>query len=154
MGARNRDDVDAALKKGDLKFRLNGFKLKGSWVLVKTRGYGGAPQQLAADQARDDWAGPIDITEFAPLSVKTPDADLADILAGDTRPLAQQRAGQGRRHRRDVQEDHRARAEMKAPANISHEDREEHEGKDRKSRRPKPPTKTAKPRKRRKPLNS
>ncbi len=32
------DDVDAALKKGDLKFTLDGYKLKGSWVLVKTSG--------------------------------------------------------------------------------------------------------------------
>src|SRR3954465_5557413 len=32
------DDVDAALKKGDLKFTLEGFKLKGSWVLVRTSG--------------------------------------------------------------------------------------------------------------------
>jgi hypothetical protein len=32
---------------------------------------------------RDDWAGPVDITEFAPLSVKTPEADFADILAAD-----------------------------------------------------------------------
>src|SRR5437764_14327812 len=30
-------DIDAALKKGDLKFTLDGYKLKGSWVLVKTR---------------------------------------------------------------------------------------------------------------------
>lgn len=30
------DDVDAALKKGDLKFKLKGKKLKGSFVLVKT----------------------------------------------------------------------------------------------------------------------
>src|SRR5215213_1189631 len=35
------DDVDAALKKGDLKLTLNGFKLKGSWALVRTRGWGG-----------------------------------------------------------------------------------------------------------------
>jgi len=36
-------DVDAALKKGDLKFTLNGYKLKGSWVLVRTGGrYPGA----------------------------------------------------------------------------------------------------------------
>jgi bifunctional non-homologous end joining protein LigD len=35
------DDVDAALKKGDLKFTLEGYKLKGSWVLVRTRGWGG-----------------------------------------------------------------------------------------------------------------
>src|SRR4026208_2474847 len=32
------DDVEAALKKGDLKFTLDGFKLKGSWVLVRTKG--------------------------------------------------------------------------------------------------------------------
>src|ERR1700741_5050374 len=33
-------DVEAALKKGDLKFALQGKKLKGSWVLVRTRGFG------------------------------------------------------------------------------------------------------------------
>src|SRR5689334_24487277 len=32
------DDVDAALKKGDLKLTLDGYKLKGSWVLVRTGG--------------------------------------------------------------------------------------------------------------------
>ncbi|RPH58805.1 MAG: hypothetical protein EHM89_11770, partial [Acidobacteria bacterium] len=31
-------DVAAALQKGDLKFTLDGYKLKGSWVLVRTRG--------------------------------------------------------------------------------------------------------------------
>jgi bifunctional non-homologous end joining protein LigD len=34
-------DVDAAIAKGDLKFTLHGKKLKGSWVLVRTRGFGG-----------------------------------------------------------------------------------------------------------------
>jgi bifunctional non-homologous end joining protein LigD len=81
------DDVDAALKKGDLKFRLDGYKLKGSWVLVRTGGYGGRFGQPGKSwlliKHRDDWAGPIDITTFAPLSVKTPEADLADILAAD-----------------------------------------------------------------------
>ncbi|HJU43724.1 MAG TPA: DNA polymerase ligase N-terminal domain-containing protein [Vicinamibacterales bacterium] len=82
------DDVDASLKKGDLKFRLNGFKLKGSWVLVRTRGYGpgsgsGKPSWLLIKH-KDEWAGPIDITQFAPLSVKTPDADFAEILSGQT----------------------------------------------------------------------
>lgn len=81
------DDVDAALEKGDLKFRLNGFKLKGSWVLVRTRGYGpgsgGKPSWLLIKH-KDEWAGPIDITEFAPLSVKTPNADFAEILSGKT----------------------------------------------------------------------
>ncbi len=57
------DDVEAALKKGDLKFRLNGFKLKGSWVLVRTGGgYGGRAGQPGRSwlliKHRDDWAGP------------------------------------------------------------------------------------------------
>jgi bifunctional non-homologous end joining protein LigD len=82
------DDVDAALRKGDLKFTLDGFKLKGSWVLVRTGGRyasrGGQPERSwLLNKHRDDWAGPIDITTFAPLSVKTRDADLADILAAD-----------------------------------------------------------------------
>jgi bifunctional non-homologous end joining protein LigD len=81
------DDVDAALKKGDLKFTLDGYKLKGSWVLVRTRGYGdssGRPgRSWLLIKHRDDWAGAVDITTFAPHSVKTPGADLADILAAD-----------------------------------------------------------------------
>lgn len=82
------DDVDAALKKGDLKFRLEGYKLKGSWVLVRTGGsygarFGQPGKSWLLIKHRDEWAGPLDITTFAPLSVKTPDADLADILAAD-----------------------------------------------------------------------
>ncbi|OFW40173.1 MAG: hypothetical protein A3J29_00235 [Acidobacteria bacterium RIFCSPLOWO2_12_FULL_67_14b] len=82
-----QDDVDAAMRKGEIKFRLNGYKLKGSWVLVKTHGFAGAPNSWLLIKHRDDWAGPIDITEFAPLSVKTPDADFAEILAGGTPDL-------------------------------------------------------------------
>jgi bifunctional non-homologous end joining protein LigD len=77
------DDVDAALRKGDLKFTLNGFKLRGSWVLVRTGGrYGrdGARNWLLIKH-RDDWAGDVDIAEFAPKSVKS-GGDLEDILAG------------------------------------------------------------------------
>jgi len=80
------DDVDAALKKGDLKFTLDGYKLKGSWVLVRTKGRyaggseGGDPWLLI--KHRDDWSGPIDIAEFAPLSVKS-EGDFADILSQD-----------------------------------------------------------------------
>jgi bifunctional non-homologous end joining protein LigD len=77
-------DVAASLRKGDLKFTLDGYKLKGSWVLVRTRGFGsGSKPSWLLIKHRDDWAGPVDITEFAPLSVKTPDADFADILAAD-----------------------------------------------------------------------
>jgi bifunctional non-homologous end joining protein LigD len=80
------DDVDAALKKGDLKFTLDGFKLKGSWVLVRTRGraWGGSGGSDARSwlliKHRDDWAGDVDIAEFAPLSVKSR-GDFADILS-------------------------------------------------------------------------
>ena len=78
------DDVDAALKKGDLKFTLDGFKLKGSWVLVRTKGggwsSGGGDRSWLLIKHRDEWAGPVDIAEFAPLSVKN-EGDFADILA-------------------------------------------------------------------------
>jgi len=82
------DDVEAALKKGDLKFTLNGYKLKGSWVLVKTGGRypgarGGGDRSWLLIKHRDDWAGDLDITEFAPRSVKS-DGDFEDILAEDT----------------------------------------------------------------------
>jgi bifunctional non-homologous end joining protein LigD len=78
------DDVDAALKKGDLKFTLNGYKLKGSWVLVRTGGSwaGGGGRSWLLIKHRDDWAGDVDITEFAPRSVKS-EGDFEDILAAD-----------------------------------------------------------------------
>jgi DNA ligase D-like protein (predicted 3'-phosphoesterase) len=80
------DDVDAALKKGDLKFMLDGYKLKGSWVLVRTKGrYAGGGESgepWLLIKHRDDWSGPVDIAEFAPLSVKS-EGDFADILSQD-----------------------------------------------------------------------
>ena len=81
------DDVDAALTKGDLNFTLDGFKLKGSWVLVRTKGgrWGGSSGDARSwllIKHRDDWAGKVDIAEFAPLSVKS-SGDFADILAQD-----------------------------------------------------------------------
>src|SRR6478609_503859 len=77
------DDVDAALKKGDLKFTLDGYKLKGSWVLVRTGGRypgGSGDRSWLLIKHKDDWAGDVDIAAFAPLSVKS-DGDFADILA-------------------------------------------------------------------------
>src|SRR5688572_21447612 len=78
------DDVDAALKKGDLKITLNGYKLKGSWVVVRTGGrYGsGDGRSWLLIKHRDEWAGELDITEFAPRSVKS-EGDFEDILAAD-----------------------------------------------------------------------
>jgi bifunctional non-homologous end joining protein LigD len=80
------DDVEAALKKGDLKFTLDGYKLKGSWVLVRTKGgpaaAGGVSRSWLLIKHRDDWAGAVDIAGFAPLSVKSK-GDFADILSQD-----------------------------------------------------------------------
>ncbi|MGH9371994.1 MAG: DNA polymerase ligase N-terminal domain-containing protein [Vicinamibacterales bacterium] len=81
------EDVGAALKKGDLKFTLDGYKLKGSWVLVRTGGRygsqsGGGARSWLLIKHNDDWAGELDITEFAPRSVKS-DGDFEDILAAD-----------------------------------------------------------------------
>jgi bifunctional non-homologous end joining protein LigD len=83
------DDVDAAIRKGDLKFTLNGYKLKGSWVLVRTsgrfagaRGSGDGARSWLLIKHRDEWSGDLDITEFAPRSVKT-DGDFEDILGED-----------------------------------------------------------------------
>ena len=76
-------DVEASLKKGDLKFTLDGYKLKGSWVLVRTGGRypgGSADRSWLLIKHRDDWAGDLDITTFAPLSVKS-EGDFAEILA-------------------------------------------------------------------------
>jgi len=80
------DDVEAALRKGDLKITLNGYKLKGSWVLVRTRGWGSSSRDTGRSwlliKHRDEWAGEVDIAEFAPASVKS-GGDFADILASD-----------------------------------------------------------------------
>jgi bifunctional non-homologous end joining protein LigD len=84
------EDVDAALKKGDLKFTLDGYKLKGSWVLVRTKGWpgakpgpGGASRSWLLIKHKDEWSGDVDIVEFAPKSVKS-SGDFEDILAADT----------------------------------------------------------------------
>jgi bifunctional non-homologous end joining protein LigD len=93
------EDIDAALAKGDLKFKLNGYKLKGSWVLVRTKGWGGGSRSGAGASGgsskswllikhRDDWAGPIDITTFAPLSVKS-GGSFKDILTQEAPDLWQ-----------------------------------------------------------------
>jgi hypothetical protein len=81
------------LAKGDLKVRLDGYKLKGSWALVRTRGWAGSSRGRRSPgeddgrswlliKHRDEWAGDLDITGFAPLSVKS-GGDFADILTSD-----------------------------------------------------------------------
>ena len=94
------DDVDAALKKGDLKFTLDGYKLKGSWVLVRTGGRypgGSGDRSWLLIKHKDDWAGDVDIAEFAPLSVKS-NGDFAEILAdGNPEIWISNRPAQGAR---------------------------------------------------------
>ena len=66
------EDAAASLRKGDLKFRLDGKKLAGSWVLVRTRGRGSAekPAWLLIKH-RDAFAATADVAEELPRSVKT-----------------------------------------------------------------------------------
>ena len=59
-------DVEAALQKGELKFTLRGKKLKGSWVLVKTRA-----RNWLLIKHRDSHASDVDLTSSAPVSVLT-----------------------------------------------------------------------------------
>ena len=57
------DDVDAALANGDLKFKLNGKKLRGSWVLVRMR-----PRQWLLIKHRDKSASTEDVAAAQPRS--------------------------------------------------------------------------------------
>ena len=52
------EDIDAALKKGELKFTLAGDKLKGSFVLVRMKGdkYGGKRNNWLLIKHNDEWA--------------------------------------------------------------------------------------------------
>jgi bifunctional non-homologous end joining protein LigD len=63
-------DVDASLKKGELKFALDGKKLHGSWVLVRTRKRPGESRSSwLLIKHRDEWVSKEDITELAPRSI-------------------------------------------------------------------------------------
>jgi bifunctional non-homologous end joining protein LigD len=79
------EDVSAALRKGELKFTLTAAKLKGSWVLVRTRG-GPTPtgerEQWLLIKHRDEWAGDVDVTATFNKSVRT-DRDFEGILKSE-----------------------------------------------------------------------
>jgi bifunctional non-homologous end joining protein LigD len=63
-------DVAAALEKGDLKFTLHGKKLEGSWVLVRTHGYGSSSKtSWLLIKHRDKFASSsADVAEEMPRS--------------------------------------------------------------------------------------
>jgi bifunctional non-homologous end joining protein LigD len=71
------DGPEAGLEKGDFKFTLNGRKLKGSWVLVRTRN-----RHWLLIKHRDRHASANDITETAPRSVVT-GRSLAEIARAE-----------------------------------------------------------------------
>jgi bifunctional non-homologous end joining protein LigD len=84
------EDVDAALKKGDLKFTLHGKKLKGSWVLVRTRGYGrSSDRSWLLIKHRDQYVSTRDVTEDARSVIsKRLMADIAREGGGDVAKAA------------------------------------------------------------------
>lgn len=85
------DDVEMALKKGDFKFTLYGKKLRGSWVLVRTRGYGSrADKSWLLIKHRDEYASQTDITVEKPRSTLSRRllADIAREAGGDVQKAA------------------------------------------------------------------
>ena len=80
------DDVESATKKGELKFSLHGKKLQGSWVLVRTRGYGSkSDKSWLLIKHRDEFASTRDIENEEPRSVLSQKllADIARDAGGD-----------------------------------------------------------------------
>jgi bifunctional non-homologous end joining protein LigD len=87
-------DVDAALRRGDLKFTLHGKKLKGSWVLVRTRGF---PRGTSSQREswllikhRDKFAtrGDIDTAPARSAISNRTLAEIAKAAGGDERAAA------------------------------------------------------------------
>jgi bifunctional non-homologous end joining protein LigD len=80
------EDVDAALAKGDLKFTLQGQKLRGSWVLVRMRA-----RQWLLIKHRDKAASTVDITDAKPRSAASRRtlAGIARRAGASARQLAQ-----------------------------------------------------------------
>jgi bifunctional non-homologous end joining protein LigD len=93
-------DVDASLQKGELKFTLDGAKLKGSWVLVRTRGFGKNPNRRSwlLIKHRDRYASKTDITSEMPQSVSSQRllADIAGDEGGDVKKATKGDSDAGR----------------------------------------------------------
>jgi bifunctional non-homologous end joining protein LigD len=84
-------DIAEALKKGDLKFSLHGKKLRGSWVLVRTHGYGSSSgKSWLLIKHRDEFASTEDIVATEPKSAlsKRLLADIARESGGDVEKAA------------------------------------------------------------------
>ena len=81
----NKEDVGEALRKGELKFSLNGKKLQGSWVLVRTRN-----RQWLLMKHRDHYTTEEEVTELAPASILTRRtlAEIAEDEGGNVKKAA------------------------------------------------------------------
>ena len=81
----NTDEVSTALRKGELKFSLKGKKLKGSWVLVRTR-----ERQWLLIKHRDYYTTEEEVTDVAPASILTRRtlAEIAEDEGGDIKKAA------------------------------------------------------------------
>ena len=81
------DDVDpaVALKKGELRFTLDGRKLKGRWTLVRT-----GPRKWLLIKGRDAYADTTDVTVAQPRSVRTKRllSEIARDEGGDVKKAA------------------------------------------------------------------
>jgi len=75
-------DVDAALRKGELKFTLFGKKLRGSWVLVRTKFGSAAKPQWLLIKHRDQYASTEDVEARLPRSAASKRL-MADIARAD-----------------------------------------------------------------------
>lgn len=81
----NKEDVSEALRKGELKFSLNGKKLQGSWVLVRTRN-----RQWLLMKHRDHYTTEEEVTDLAPASILTRRtlAEIAEDEGGNVKKAA------------------------------------------------------------------
>ena len=101
------DDIDAALKKGDLKFTLDGYKLKGSWVLVRTHGRVVRRRaQLAAHQASRRLGGTRRHRGVRAAQREERRRLRRHPRGGHAGDLDIEPAGQGRRDRQDAGRNH------------------------------------------------
>ena len=74
-------DVDGSLRGGELKFTLHGSKLKGSWVLVRTKGFGQAGRSSwLLMKHKDRYASTRDVAADKPRSVLSK-RSMAEIAA-------------------------------------------------------------------------
>ena len=79
------EDVGESLRNGELKFSLNGKKLQGSWVLIRTRN-----RQWLLIKHRDHYTTEEEVADLAPASILTRRtlAEIAEDEGGNVKKAA------------------------------------------------------------------